>query len=270
MGTLTDKQQHELNALLEELDTLPTPELIVEAARLRLPVPMDEKSKKLMRQAYAGGIAAQKLLAYIEELRDVEDRRLKFGVQIHHKLKDATVWRAMRSLDAAQPLIEASQLAGRQEVMFHFFSVTVGRIERFLGIAAKAAGHKIPKEDHKLLATFRELRDYYEHMEDELPGRKNYRADEHEEEREGELRLRPGFTMDAQERIVLNGVTVDVSGGGLRAVEALLQRHWVGLRDDALDLVRKHFEADPSTIPPPEAVDQNLLVSVDGQKSLDR
>jgi hypothetical protein len=93
----------------------------------------------------------------------------------------------MRSLDAAVPRVEAFYLSRQQEVMFHFFAVCVGRIERFLEVASKAAGHYIPQSDRELLATFRLLRDYYEHMEDTLPGRKNCNADESEEKRDGKF-----------------------------------------------------------------------------------
>ena len=146
--------------------------------------------------------------------------------------------------------------------MFYFFAVCVGRIEKFLEVAAKAAGHKIPKDDRQLLATFRELRDYYEHMENELPGRKSYNPAEAEEERDGQFHIRAGLTVDRQGRIVLNGVVIDVTPRGLAAVQTVLQHHWEGLKEDALTLVRKHFEANPSNIPPPGAVDSGLIVSV--------
>jgi hypothetical protein len=264
MTNLTDDQQSQLDAVMAELETFPTPELIVESGRLRTSLPLDDAGKRLMRQAYAGGIAAQKLLAYIETLREVDERRGQIGRQVHQKLRDAKVWRAMRSLDAALPEVEASYLAGQQEVMFHFFAVCVGRIERFLEIAAKAAGHKIPQEDRELLAGFRELRNYYEHMEDELPGRKSYNAAEAETERDGTFRMKIGFTLDGEERIILNGVVVDVTPRGLGIVETVLQRHWNGLKVDALALVRKYFENNPSAIPSPKDVRYEPIVSVGG------
>lgn len=259
---MDQEQKFRLDALIAELETLPTPELIAEGCRLRCSLPLDDAAKKRLRFAFAGGIAAEKCLAYITTLRDVEEARGRFGREIHQLRHDAERLRATKSLEAARPLVLASHLASRQEVMFHFFAVCVGRIERFLDIAARSAGHKLPADDRKLLRTFRALRDYYEHMEDRLPGGSNDDESVDELDREGVWHLRMGFTGDGQERLVLNGVTVDVTLRGLTAVEDVLQRNWDALKGSALDLVREHFESDPSDIPGPGEVCQDLLLTV--------
>ncbi len=262
MENMTDEQRSRLDALTAELETLPTPELILESGRLRCPMPLDNTGKVRMRLAIAGGIAAQKLLSYIEALEDVDDHRGKIGQEIFRLRREGEILRTRRSLDAAMPLVLASHHAGRQEVDFHFFAVCVGRIERFLPRAAKAAGYKIPKADRDLLATYRPLRDYYEHLEDRLPGGKCYVEAEAEEEREGEWRIRMGLTLDNQERFVMGGVGADVTPRGVAAVREVLRRNWEELKPSALGMVRKHFTADPSDIPGPEAVRNDLLVSL--------
>ena len=264
MENLTPEQHARLDALLAELETLPTPELIAESGRLRCPLPLDEAGKNRMRPAFGGGIAAQKLLSYIEALEEVDDLRGAIGRRIHDLHWEGISLQARQSLDAAAPLVMASHLAGRQEVYFHFFAVCAARIERLLPIAARAAGYKIPKEDRELLAPYRTLRDYYEHLEDRLPGGKNYVVSASETEADGEWRFRMGLTLDAQERIILGGVAVDVSPRGVAAVRVVLRRNWEQLKPSALAMVRKHFEADPSDIPSPEAVTHDLLVSTGG------
>ena len=264
MDTLATEQRRRLDALMAELEKLPTPELIPESARLRCPMPLDEAGKKRMRPAFGGGIAAQKLLSYIEALEEVDDHRGAIGRRIFELHWEGSRLKARQSLDAAAPLVMASHLAGRQEVYFHLFAVCVARIERLLPIAARATGYKIPKEDRELLAPYRTLRDYFEHLEDRLPGGKNYVASASETEADGEWRFRMGLTLDAQQRIVLGGVAMDVSPRGVATVRVVLRRNWEQLKPSALATVRKHFEADPSDIPGSEAVTHDLLVSTGG------
>jgi len=76
-----------------------------------------------------------------------------------------------------------------------------------------------------------------------------------------------GLKVDDQGRIVLGGVAVDVTPSGLATVRAVLKRNWEELTPSALELVRKHFEADPSQIPGPEEVDHRLLASTGGMCS---
>lgn len=139
MAGLTDEQQTKLDALMAELERLPTPEAIAEAGRLRCPLPLDDRGRARMRMAIAGAIAAEKLLAYINALDYVDEHRNEIGREIFGLQREGELLRAQRSLDAAMPLVKAGYLAGRQEVDFHFFAVCAGRIERFLPIAAKAA-----------------------------------------------------------------------------------------------------------------------------------
>lgn len=264
MENLTGAQRAKLEALLAELETLPTPEVISESGRLRLPLPLNDAGKKRMRLAWSGGIAAEKLLAYIQALEDVDEQRDTIVRRIFELHREGERLRALRSLDAVGPREMASHLSGRQEVDYHFFAVCVGRIERFLPIAAKAAGYKLPKEDREFLAPFRSLRDYYEHFEDRLPGGKNDDEAGTESQDDREWRVSMGHTVDDQGRIVLGGVAVGVTPRGVAAVRAVLGRNWEQLRPSALALVRKHFEADPAAIPDPNEVEHRLVVPTSG------
>lgn len=213
MRSLTPDQRPRLDALMAGLETLPTPELIAESGRLRCEMPLDEVGKRRMRLALSGAFAAEKIMAYIQALDDVDDHRGKIGRQVFERRREGERLRALQSLEAANHLVMAAHLAGRQEVDFHFFAVCVGRLERFLPLAARAAGDKIPKEDRALLAPFRKLRDYYEHLEDRLPGGKSAAEAVTETHDAHEWRVRMEPTLEGQERIILDGVAVDVRAG---------------------------------------------------------
>lgn len=266
---MTLEQRIKLDALLAELNMLPTPELIREAGQIRIPAPLDDAGRKRIYLTLGGAIAAQKLLAYITALRSVDEQRDKIGREVHRLRRKSDHLRSEQSLDAAEPMVLAAQLSGEQEVMFHLFAVCVGRIERLLPIAARAAGYKMPKVDRDLLASFRPLRDYYEHFEERLPGGKNQAEVVREVEENGKWHIRMGLHVDGQSRIVIEGRAIDVTPRGLRAVEDVLHRTWQQLRVSAIAEVREYFEANPSEIPGPEAVDETLLVASSGPKRTD-
>ncbi len=190
--------------------------------------------------------------------------RGKLGLEIHELRQEAERLRAFDPFASIEPSLRATMLAGQQEVTFHFFVVCVGRIERFLPIAARAAGHRIPQADRDLLAPYRLLRDYYEHLENRLPVGTHHAEVVTEEERDGEWRVRMEIPVDSQGRFVFDGKIVDVTTRGMTAVEGVLQRHWDQLRVSVLDLVRKHFKDNPTDIPSPAEVKQELLVSTGG------
>lgn len=261
MDSLTPEQVSRLEALLAELRQLPTPELLIEAGRLRLPMPLDEVGRKRFRQIFAGGVAAQKLLAYIGALEEVDDHRGAIGKRIFDLQQVGNRLIEQESAEAAKYLVEATYLAGRQEVDYHFFAVCVGRIERLLLLVARTAGYKIPLADKELLASYRALRDYYEHLEDRLPSGKRYDEALGEIEQNGEWRIRVSLGIDSQERIIIDGAVVDVTPRGVTAVREAVRRSWEQLGPSALALVRKHYEENPSAIPAPEEINQELFVS---------
>src|SRR5215218_5754600 len=82
MDTLTTEQRAQLDALLAHLETFPTPELILESGKLRCPPPLDDKGKKRLGFAFAGAVAAEKILSYITTLDELDAHRLQIGRKI--------------------------------------------------------------------------------------------------------------------------------------------------------------------------------------------
>lgn len=246
---LTEEQQAKLDALMAELETLPLYDLILQSARLRCPQVFDDRMKAQMRLAMRGGIAAEKLLAYLVWLRTVNEWRSSMGDDLRQLKQEGDRLLALGSLDAAKVIVMSDHLLGQRELTLHFFAVCVGRIERFLPIVARAAGYRIPQADLNLLAAYRPLRDYYEHLENRLPGGSAAAEAVTEEEDDERWQVRMALPVDDQGRFVINGVAADVTPRGMVNVEEVIQRHWDQIEASALGLVRRHFEANPTNIP---------------------
>lgn len=257
--SLSPGEHQRLEELLAALTNLPTPEVIVEAGRIRCPLPLNDASRSRFRQVISGGIAAQKILAYIEMLRFVNLQRLAVGKANHETQQRAAELMTAEDLAAAGFLVQADRLAGIQEVTWHFFAICVGRIERYLPLVTRPAGYRMSQADKEVLASFRPLRDYYEHLEDHLPAAKSPGDVVEITETPEHITVRMGLTIDDDGRIVLDGKPIDVTAQGLNAVGEVLQRVWNAAGANAIEEVRKHFTRDPSNIPSPDSLSQSLL-----------
>src|SRR5690349_25164487 len=99
MQPLTEDQQARLDALLRELATLPVPELIAEAGRLRGKPPMSEQLVNRMRSAFSGALAAQKIVSYLQIMRMVNAQSANFAAHTRDRCIQAKLLRAQQSLD---------------------------------------------------------------------------------------------------------------------------------------------------------------------------
>ena len=68
MDPLSAEQEMQLAEVMGELGRLATPNVIFESARLRLPDVIDEAAKRRFRAAYAGVVAAEKIMVYMPAL----------------------------------------------------------------------------------------------------------------------------------------------------------------------------------------------------------
>lgn len=262
MDNIIAQQRTQIEALLAELDTLPTPELIVEVGRLRCSSPLGESGKARMRLAYGGAFAIGKVAHYLEELRAIDSKRDAIGREIDRLQQRARELRDADLHTSIESQLSAIQQAGQQEVTFHFFVICVAQIDRLLPVAARAACYKLPKADRDILTAYTPLRHYFEHLDERLPGKAHRAEVVTESADKHEWRIQIGLACDAQGRIVIGGHPIDVTSRGVEAVESVVRRTWEGLRASALEEMRKHCLNNSNQIPQPKQVRQDLLVSV--------
>jgi hypothetical protein len=90
LNSLSDEQEKQLVEVMGKLGRLATPNVIFESARLRLPDVIDEAAKRRFRAAYAGVIAAEKIMVYMPALEATNQRRTELGERIEELMRRAT------------------------------------------------------------------------------------------------------------------------------------------------------------------------------------
>lgn len=134
-------------------------------------------------------------------------------------------------------------------------------LHKLLKKAGEGAGYEIPEQDLAVLNACRDLRNYYEHIENRLPAHVNAPECVREAITEHEWHIQSGLKVDDQGRIILKVHPLDVTGRGLERIEEVVRKTYENLKPAALDGVQRYFEANPQGIPGPEYVQQDLLVS---------
>jgi hypothetical protein len=168
---LTEGQDAQLSEVLKVLSKLQTPVLIFESARLRLPnPPWSPQDKKRMQRAYGEVVAASKIQSYLESMRQANLRRLRVGRTMEKLNEEVRNRRATDPLSVVGPAIEIPFLSGLMEIEVHTFVIAVNALYTLLPIATRAAGHSIPPSVLRSLRPYVDLRDYYEHPEQRVPG----------------------------------------------------------------------------------------------------
>jgi hypothetical protein len=262
---LTDEQKARFQGVMENLEKLDVPELLAESARLRMPKPITEALKPRYRSNFAGAIAAQKVLAYIQELGAANDRRIELGAEITRINEEADNLDSTDPVQAAAYRVTTGRLAGMQEVAIHRFASAIERISVLLPAATKTSGYKLSAQDRALLENYVSLRDYYEHLEERLPGGKfdEEACIETDDGRGWRITMElPTDKIDGM--IELRGSRIDVSSDAVMDVIRVMQRAWADLRASALAEVQKHFLAHPEHIPDPNDVRDAILAQLGG------
>ena len=262
---LTDEQKARFNIVMEKLEKLEVPELLAESARLRLPKPMTPAQKPRYRSNFAGAIAAQKVLAYIDELDAANDRRIELDHEITRINEEANELESTNPEQAATYRVTTGRLAGMQEVAIHRFASAIERISVLLPAATKTSGYKLSAQDRAFLENYTALRDYYEHLEQRLPGGQF--------EKEACVEIDDGrgwrITMElpinkTDGMIEIRGSRIDVSSDAVMNVIQIMQRAWADLRANALAEVQKYFINNPEHIPDPSEVRDAILAQLGG------
>ena len=263
---VTSDQEKQLSAVMAELNRLTTPGLIFESARLRLPDEPTDTDKTRFRMAYAGVVAATKIESYMVSMRQANTRRLQLGKRIrdlNDKVRDLRITDPVAAIPAA---VEVPKLSGLQEVEVHTFVIAINAIQKLLPFAARAAGFKISATDKKTLLQFEPLRDFYEHIEQRLPGSKHPKKDQAFQEPDDESGWYMKFELptDADGYILIDGNRIDVSSGGVSKVQDVVERTWASIRESALADAEKFFRANPDRLPDPAVVDSGFETKVGG------
>lgn len=259
---MTEEQRNRLEDLIVHLCTFPLPELIVASGDLRCPRPLNEQAKQRVRQSLAGAYAIGKIANYMHMLRGVDAERQRVGHQAHLLRQRVQKLGESNPESAITADVHVSFLSGMQEVTYHFFAICVMAIDGLLPLVARATGYKIPPADKAVLAAYKPLRDYFEHIEDRAPGKSRQAEVVTEHQDEHQWRVVHGFLVDEDDRIILNDQPVDVTMRGLHVVEEVVARSYLGMKASCLNQVRDHFAHEPSTLPSPDDVPYKPLVSV--------
>src|SRR5215210_3491909 len=137
-GDLTPEQQGKLTVLLEALATFPVPERIFRCAQIVGIDPANQADVERMDAAGSGAWAYDRMLSYLVRLRSlVEDHRL-VGRQIRAFMQHPAPTSEEEVDAAAWARVMAPRLAGDQEVILNFISVSVQHIRSLLQVVAEA------------------------------------------------------------------------------------------------------------------------------------
>lgn len=273
MTTHTEDRQAKLDALLDALRDNPTPELIVRSMDATGPDPTVPADLERVDVASAGAWAFDRMTAYLERLRSLNEERKQLGLEIDRLKRHPYPKRKEEIGEAAWARVMAPILAGKQEVVYNFFCVSVQHIRSLLIITADAVGYQIPQPDLDFLDQFRHLRNFYEHWDERLPGKNRDIALITRTMTPDEYHIRGGLRTDEKDRIIVVepkkpfpvAHIVDVTAAGVERVERITRETWEGVKKQAIENVRAFYIANPDKdIPQPESIDQELLISVGG------
>jgi hypothetical protein len=262
---LTDDQKKRFNAVMEQLEKLDVPELLWESARLRMPKPITKEQKPRFRSNFAGAIAAQEVLAYVSELHNANDQRIELFHEINRIKAEADAIEHTDRDQARTLRITVGCLAGMQEVAIHRFASAIERISELLPRATKTSAYKLSSTDRSLLENYKDLRDYYEHLENRLPGGQFDKEACTEIEDERGWRVIMELPINKSDGMIeIQGSRIDVSSDAAMDVTLVMQRAWADLKAHALAEVQKHFLANPEAIPEPIDVRDAILAELGG------
>jgi len=281
MRELSDEQEIRLKRLTTELEGLTTPEVILEALRLQALTTIQatatgnddysdaavEQARQTITLGLSGAIAAEKVLSYLTALRDFNLMRQSLGQLIHEHVTRPKPTTEAEAEEYAKSFLIAGKNAGLQEVTIHYFCSCTIHLYHLLKKAAEAAGYEIPEVDLETLNHYRELRNYFEHIHNRLPGSVNDREMVQEFLfSKGEMRWKIGLESDDQNQVVMNGKAFDVTTQGLEAIEDAVIRTWEELKPAAIAGVRNFYRVNATNIPDPEKLNHDLLVKLNGDR----
>src|SRR5215207_3300917 len=121
---LTPEQQGELTALLDALATFPVPETIFRCAQIVGVDPANQADVERMDAAGSGAWAYDRLISYLVRLRALVKEQRQIGRQIRAFMQHPDPTSEEEVDAAAWARVMAPRLAGDQEVILNFISVS--------------------------------------------------------------------------------------------------------------------------------------------------
>jgi hypothetical protein len=268
---LSPDQQARLTALLEKLETFPVSERIVRCEEV-IGDSTSEADRIRIDAAMAAAWAYNRMLLYLERLRMLNDERMEIGNQIRSLPRFPSPKSEKEADLEAHAWVYGSHLAGKQEVVLNFFTVSIQHIHSLLKVVGEAVGLEIDPADEAFFQKFRPLRNHFEHWYSRLPGKTGEIGLVTKTVTAYGYQIKGGLERDGQDRVIVVEPTkpiaiahiVEANNDGVARVERIVQEANARFLELPIERVREHYINDPTSIPRPESVSDDLLFSVQG------
>ena len=107
---------------------------------------------------------------YVEAVGQAEARRYDIGMSMHRGLEAAEALSEIAPEAAAVLSQEVIRWNDKSEVEIHLFTVCADQVRRMLAVVTETLGISLDDDDANDLASYRPLRNQFEHLDERLPG----------------------------------------------------------------------------------------------------
>ncbi len=271
---LSVEQQEKLNALLDKLETLPLSMRIVRCEEA-IGDSTSEADRIRIDAAMAAAWAHDRMLLYLERLRTLNDERKAIGDQIRNLPRFPSPKSEEEADAEAYARVYGPHLAGQQEIVLNFFTVSIQHIHDLLKVVAVAVGYDIDPDDEAFLKKFRPLRNHFEHWYSRLPGMSGEIGLVTKTVTAYGYRVRGGLERGPRDTVIVVEPTkpiatahiVEANNDGVARVERIVKAADAKFRELTIQRVREHYINDPNDIPSPDSVSDDMLFSWQGFSS---
>jgi hypothetical protein len=217
-----------------------------------LKVPFGEQT--IDPSAVACSYAVTKAELYVEAVGQAEARRYDIGMSVRRDLEAAAALRD-RDPEAAVTLShDAISRNDKTEVEIHLFTVCADQVRRMLTVVTETLGISFDDDDERFLASYRPLRNQFEHLNQRLPGVESGGSIVLNEARFPTVLL--GLRKDHVGRISVRykgeDVVTEVNNVGQWHIERIARETFDKIRERCVDLLVQHFAEHPEEVMEPD------------------
>jgi hypothetical protein len=213
-----------------------------------LKVPFGEQT--IDPSAVACSYAVTKAELYIEAVGQAEARRYDIGMSVRRELEAAEALRDTDPEAAATLSHDAIRRNDKTEVEIHLFTICADQVRRMLAIVTEALGLSLDDDDERFLASYRPLRNQFEHLEERLPGVESGGSIVLNEARIPSVLL--GLRKDDVGRIFVQhrgeDVVAEVNNVGQWHIERIARETFDKIREKCVGLLVQHFAEHPEEV----------------------